>query len=525
MAAAPAPTRWRFSPAALALVTAGIAVAMLPFLNALRDLFMVWNLQPEYSHGILIPLVALFLIWREREWLARTPFQGAWSGMLLVVAGLLFWLIGELSTIMAITQYAFLFVLYGLIASLTGWAVFRRLWMPLLILVFMIPLPAFFSNTLSLKLQLLSSEVGVWLIRLFGISVFVEGNVIDLGAYKLQVAEACNGLRYLFPLMTLAFIVAYFFRAPLWKRVFLFAASIPIAIVMNSLRIGAIGITVEYWGVRMAEGLLHEFEGWAVFMLSTLVLFGVGALLARFGSPRTRLRDSLTFDFGPALKSKDESPRERRLVPQSFIAAAAIASAASISAFTLPTRLAEAAPAHEPLVEFPARVGDWKGRPEHMESIYLDALKLDDYVLANYSDGAGLPVNFYVAWYESQRKGRSVHSPRSCMPGGGWIIRSLEERTLTADGRQVPVNRAVIELGNQRQVVYYWFQQRGRAMTNEYLVKWYIFWDALTRNRTDGALVRLTTPVMPGTNIESAGAQLVKFASAVLPKLGAYVPD
>ncbi len=111
------------------------------------------------------------------------------------------------------------------------------------------------------------------------------------------------------------------------------------------------------------------------------------------------------------------------------------------------------------------------------------------------------------------------------MPGGGWVIRTLDETTIEANGRAVPVNRALIELGDQKQIVYYWFQQRGRAMTNEYLVKWYIFWDALTRNRTDGALVRLVAPVPRNVPVEQIDAQLARFAADAIPRLGEFVPD
>ena len=515
--------RWQFTVPARAFIFAALAIAMLPFLKALLELFDVWNLRPEYSHGMLIPVISLFLLWRQRRQLAATPFQGSWSGLLLVAAGLLFWLIGELSTIESITQYSFLVVLYGLVISLVGWPVFRRLWMPLLLLFFMIPLPAFFGNALSLKLQLLSSQLGVALIRLVGISVFLEGNVIDLGQMKLQVAEACDGLRYLFPLMTLALIVAHFFKAPLWKRFVLFFSSIPIAILMNSIRIGAIGVTVEYWGEQMAEGLLHDFEGWVVFMLSTAALLGVGAVLARLGKSKSSLRDALALHAAPAQTGASELPATRAL-PRSFVAAAVLGASAAIMGFALPDR-SDVHPARSALVEFPTRVDTWQGRQTSMEQIYLDALQLDDYVMADYRRADAPPINFYVAWYDSQRKGRSVHSPRSCMPGGGWEIRSLEQRSLSSAGQPLNVNRAVIELGRNKQIVYYWFQQRGRDITSEYLVKWYIFWDALTRNRTDGALVRLSVPVLPGTDESHADAELVRFASAVVPKLHTYVPD
>ena len=515
------------------MVIAAIVLSILPFINALFQLVNVWNLEPEYSHGMLIPPIAAFLVWQQRDWLSQQSFQGSWGGLVLVAFGLFAWLVGELSTVTAIVQYAFLLVVYGIVLSLTGWKVFRRLWMPLLILVFMIPLPAFFSNSLSLQLQLISSQIGVWVIRLFGISVYLEGNVIDLGAFQLQVAEACNGLRYLFPLMTLAFILAYFFKAPIWKRVLLFGASIPIAILMNSFRIGVIGITVEYWGVKMAEGVLHDFEGWVVFMLSTLVLIGVATVLTRIGKRSASLRESLNFDLGPK-KSADptQPPAAARPVPRSFIVAAALAATASLYAFTMPPRAIENAPDRASLLEFPTRIGDWQGRRQPMERVYLDALQLDDYIIADYRSGSAtnastrsMPVNLYVAFYESQRKGHSVHSPRSCMPGGGWIIRSLEPTSLRAGDTTVTANRAVIELDQQKQIVYYWFQQRGRNLTNEYLVKWYIFWDALTRNRTDGALVRLTTPVLPGMDEAEADARISQFASAALPGLSNYVPN
>jgi len=522
---APSNMRWRFTTPARAFVIAGLGLAMLPFLNALGQLFSIWNLEPEYSHGILIPPIALFLIWQQRDALARTPFHGAWSGLLVLALGLAFWLVGELSTITAIVQYGFLLVLYGLVATLTGWAVFRRLWMPLLILVFMIPLPAFFSNTLSLNLQLLSSAIGVWLIRLFGISVYLEGNVIDLGSYQLQVAEACDGLRYLFPLMTLAFIVAYFFRAPLWKRVVLFVSSMPIAILMNSFRIGAIGVTVEHWGRQMAEGLLHDFEGWVVFMLSTVALLGVAAALTRIGRSRSRLRDALAFQFSATAAASQATPLAARAVSPAFIAAAALVATVSISAMALPSRATETLPARSALTGFPNHVGAWQGRRQPIESIYLDALKLDDYLMSDYRGTSGLPINFYVAYYDSQRKGHSVHSPRSCLPGGGWLIRSFERKSLPLGAALLPANRAVIELGDQKQVVYYWFQQRGRTITNEYLVKWYIFWDALTRNRTDGALVRLSAPIMTGMDESQVDAEIGRFAAAVLPGLKTYIPD
>jgi EpsI family protein len=135
-------------------------------------------------------------------------------------------------------------------------------------------------------------------------------------------------------------------------------------------------------------------------------------------------------------------------------------------------------------------------------------------------------VNLYIAYYRSQRKGQSAHSPRTCIPGGGWEITALEERKIDSarPGDPLTVNRAVIQRGTDKQVVYYWFQQRGRILTNEYLVKFYLFWDALTKNRTDGALVRLTAPVSKGENESDADRLLGDFAKEIRPLLVSYIP-
>ncbi len=485
-------------------------------------MFTIWFSSPEYSHGVLIPLIAAFLVWQRKDRLAACEFSGSWAGVALVVLGGALFLVGHLATVFVLQQYALLLVIYGVILALTGWAVFRQLWVPLLILFFMIPLPRFVLANFSAQMQLISSEIGVWVIRLFGISVYREGNVIDLGAYKLQVAEACDGLRYLFPLMTLGFIMAYFYRAAFWKRLLVFLSSIPITILMNSFRIGVIGVTVEHWGVRMAEGFLHEFQGWVVFMASAALMLAEMAILNRVGG-RVAWRDSFSIDF-PA---PSRAATRARHVPASLIATTLVVAAFASALAFIPER-AEAIPMRPSLAGFPAQLGPWTGREDSLEPVYIRALKMNDYFLADYGRAGAPPVNLYVAWYDSQRAGQSAHSPRSCIPGGGWRIDSLTQAELVdvpgPDG-QLRVNRALVTFGGQQQIVYYWFQQRGRVITNEYLVKWYLFWDALTRNRTDGALVRLTTIVAEGEEVSAADARLSEFAASAVPRLHTYIPE
>jgi exosortase D (VPLPA-CTERM-specific) len=516
---------FRLTPFAWLLLAVALAAAILAVKTGLAQM-LAWLLtRPEYSHGVVIPFIAAFLVWQRRDQIERIPFAGSWAGLAVALCGVALGAIGKLSALFTIENYSVVITLYGLVLALTGWRVFRLLWVPLLILIFMVPLPEFLYQNFSAALQLLSSEIGVWFIRLFGISVYLEGNVIDLGVYQLQVAEACSGLRYLFPLMTIGFLMAYFFKTAWWKRALLFLSSIPITILMNSFRVGTIGVMVEHWGVGMAEGFLHEFQGWVVFMVCGAVMVLEMMLLARIGAGRGPWRELFGLEF-PAPTPKTP-PAVRRPVPASLYASTAVLIVVAAASLALPER-AESIAQRLSFARFPNNLGPWTGRREAMESIYLDELMLDDYYLADFTRGQELPINFYVAWYDSQRAGRSVHSPRGCLPGGGWQIQQFTQRTLPGvySGREVlRVNRALIQLGARQQLVYYWFQQRGRVITNEYAAKWYLFWDALTRNRTDGALVRLVVALPLGRSPAAADQQLTEFAAAAVPTLTSYVPD
>ena len=509
----------------LLLIAAAGVLSLWPFWEGVSRMWDAWLGSPEYSHGLLIPPVAAFLIWQQKDALERIDFSGSWWGAALILAGGGLLVIGQLGTVYTIIQYAYVITLYGLILSLLGWRAFRLIATPMLILLFMIPLPQFVLANLSTKLQLVSSEIGVYFMRLFGISVFLEGNVIDLGGYKLEVAEACSGLRYLFPLMTLGFLMAYFYKGAFWKRIVLFLSSIPITVLMNSVRVGTIGLMVENWGIGMAEGFIHEFQGWMVFMVSTALMVVEMATLNRVG------KESGTWQqvFGVELPARTPTSANQRVrrVPAPFVAAALTLTGFAVIAFVMP-RPTDLIPARSTFSEFPLQIGPWRGKSEPMEAVFSDALHLDDYLMANFQGGSGAVINFYMAYYNSQRKGEAVHSPRSCLPGGGWQMRDFGQREIASvviSGQRLRVNRAVVELGNQRELVYYWFQQRGRVITNEFAVKWYLFWDALTRHRTDGALVRLIISLPPAAAEVDADRRLTDFVTRIAPDLTRYIPD
>jgi exosortase D (VPLPA-CTERM-specific) len=519
------PRYWKMAPLGWLLIAAAFAIVGILFFDSLQTMVNWWNEREEYSHGYLIPIIAAYLVWQRSDQLREIEFNGSWTGVLLSGFALFLYLVGELATVYTIIQYAFVLFVLGLAWATLGTAAFRVIAVPLCLLFFMVPFPNFIYNSLSSKLQLLSSEIGVMVIRAFGIGVFLEGNVIDLGSYKLQVIEACNGLRYLFPLMTLGVIVAYFYHAALWKRVLIFVSTVPITILMNSFRIGVIGVMVEYWGQSMAEGFLHDFEGWAIFMVCFAILFLEMWLLMRLSKDQRPLRE--VFGIDPPIPAVAGVPFHPRPISRPAVAVLVLTMLTLIPGLTLPKRT-EVPPQRESFTELPVQLEQWKGRVSKLETIYLDALKLTDYALVDFTNPGGSQVNFYAAYYESQRKGQSAHSPKSCLPGGGWVMEQFGQRMVegvTVEGVPLVVNRVVIAQGESRQLVYYWFQQRGRLITNEYLVKWYVFWDGLTKNRSDGALVRLVTPLREGEDLDQADALMRDFVGKIAGQLPRFIPD
>lgn len=505
-----------------------IAVGLMVFIYRDGLLLMTkWWEREEYSHGYMIPFVALFLLWQRLNLLPKTTDRGSWLGFALVAIGLFTFLLGELSALYTLIQYGFLLSFTGIALAFFGASSMSLVWAAFAYLIFMIPLPNFLYFNLSSQLQLISSVIGVAVIRLFGISVHLEGNVIDLGAMQLQVAEACSGLRYLFPLMSFGFLIGYLYRGPLWQRIAIFLTTIPITILMNSFRIGVIGVTVDKWGIQMAEGFLHDFEGWIVFMGCVGILFLEIALFQLFSSQRRSPFDLINLDV-PKLSVKlsdfDLSPAKQR----PFIAAFILLLAVTPYFATLSERI-EIAPARERFNKFPLAHNGWIGHESSLEQNIIETLKFSDYMIANYAaDQYAAPVNFYTAWYESQKKGASIHSPRSCIPGGGWRITDLDQHELAdvsrGNGKALRVNRAIIQKGDYTNVVYYWFEGRNRNITNEYMAKWYIFWDSLIRARSDGALMRVVTAVPSGTSIDEADQRLQQFLADFYPLIPTYVP-
>jgi exosortase D (VPLPA-CTERM-specific) len=498
----------------------GFAFAFLACFGGLSDLVVRWHKQEEYSHGYFIPLISLWLLWSRRQALVESRGQPSAWGLLAIAAGGVMLVIGELSAIMILVQLAFLVFLTGLVLCYGGISLMRLALLPIAVLLFCIPLPYFIESQLTWRLQLLSSNLGVLMLRALDYSVYLEGNVIDLGRYRLQVIEACSGLRYLYPLLSVGFLMAYMYPAALRWRALVLLSTVPITVLTNSMRIAIVGVLVERWGTGMAEGFLHYFEGWIIFIACQVVLVGEIMLIERYGLRRS-IFDVQQFPKVKAVPPSAKGTAKRAGLP---VAAVLLMLLVFLAAQTVSGR-EEIKPARTSLRLFPSLVEGWQSTESSLPVEVERYLGLNDYVLADYVGPNAERINFYVAYYASQRKGVSPHSPQVCIPGDGWIISDLSTADFPLqDGTRLAAVRVQIDRAGERALVYYWFDQRGRRISNEFAMKWYLLRDAIMRNRTDGAMVRVVTGVGRNEDIRAADARLQQFVRVAAPQLGTFVP-
>src|SRR6202453_3843672 len=260
-----------------------ILLAVIYYRGAIK-LVYDWYTIPDYSHGFLVPFFALFLLWDKRKALRNTPIQQSWRGIALVVFAIVILILGVYGVDLFTARISFVFLLAGLIWTLFGSRMLRELRFPLLVLILATPFPTILFNQITFPLQLFASRIASDILPMLGVPVLLEGNVIQLPVMKLEVAEACSGIRSLMSLFTLAVFYGYFLERSTPRRWILALAAIPIAVTANVFRIVGTGLCVQYWDPDKALGFFHEFSGWVMFVISLGCLYLVHRLM-QFISP------------------------------------------------------------------------------------------------------------------------------------------------------------------------------------------------------------------------------------------------
>jgi len=246
------------------------------FQGILVELVKNWANDENYSNGFLIVPIAVYFAWeRRRRFIAAKQKPSIWGAVVFIPAIVA----AVLNMHIFVSRMALWFCLIGILLFLFGWARLKVFAFPVLFLLLMIPIPVVVLNPLIFPLQLLASRFGAWTLSVCQIPVLREGNVIQLANTSLEVAEACSGIRSLISLLTLAILYGYFVESRIWVRIVLALASIPVAIAANAFRVAGTGIAAHFVGPEAAEGFLHTFSGWLVFIMAFLMLFVLHRLL------------------------------------------------------------------------------------------------------------------------------------------------------------------------------------------------------------------------------------------------------
>jgi exosortase len=244
-----------------------IALLILAYFPILKPLVAQWADDPDVGHGFLVPLVAGYIAWQRREELQALEWKPAWWGLLVLAWGMAQSYIGSLGAELFLQRTSLLITLVGILLVLGGAKVTKALAFPLLLLPFMIPIPAVIYNRITFPLQLFASSVAESVLNLLDIPVIRDGNVLTLASQQLSVAEACSGIRSLLSLSFLALVYAYFFDRKVWMRWALFIGVVPIAILANAGRVAITGILADF-NPDLAHGFFHSLEGWIIFLIA-----------------------------------------------------------------------------------------------------------------------------------------------------------------------------------------------------------------------------------------------------------------
>ncbi len=430
-----------------------------------------WSRDPRYSHGPLVPVFSLYLLWVRRGLRPERAGSG-WIGLIpLAVAGVLRFL-GAYAYVSWLEAMAFLVAVAGLVMLWGGWTTLRWAWPALAFLVFMVPLPYRVETALGSPLQRLATEASAYALQVFGLPAFGSGNTILLGDFRIGVVDACNGLGMSFTFLALSVAVAIMVPRPPMDRMLLIAMAIPIALVLNVARIVATGLLHEFVGPRVADAVYHDLAGWIMLLIGLAILFIECRLLAHLLIP---IEDE---GADPADRGREPPARPRSAAPQGegsraipVLAGTALIVGSAIVASPWTGRWSDPGErrlAVERLGQIPMMIGDWVGRPERIDSREIRAAELDGSVKRHYANPrTGQTITLVVV---CGRPGPvSLHNPNDCYPGAGFDMAQEEPETLAMaidrPGERAEFARADFErwaaVPSERLRVYWSWKAKG----------------------------------------------------------------
>jgi exosortase D (VPLPA-CTERM-specific) len=481
--------------------------------SVISKLIHRWNSGDDSYCFLIIPLF-LYLCWEKRHRFRFAEFSWSIWGIIPTTLAILLMILGERGSAETLIYIGIWGCLVGIAVSLYG-ARIRHLAFPLLILFFIVTLPPFLNRLLTFKLKMVAGMLSADMLRMVGVTVVQEGNILDLGIGQLEVADACSGLRYFMPMILMGLLIGYFFTKGLWRKVLLLVLVVPLAILINAVRVFAAGMFTVAGHPELAQNLFHDFSGWLAFMLASLVLTAIAYLLMKTGpSPIV----SEMQDAGAQPEGLQRPAILFLTICILLLAGGMIISHTSTTAHMPPRRN---------FIDFPLRIGAWEGTRMYLSDDILGALWADDYIYATYRSAASSDtISILIPFYAYQGTRHTSHAPQSCLLGGGWtLLSSADVEVEVVSNKHIPVRVMTLTKEDQHLLSSYFFLQRGRVITSPWMNKFYLLRDSLIRNRTDGALVRVELHMAGSQYLKKAQEELTAFIVRLWQILPDYVPE
>jgi exosortase len=263
-------------------------ILIILFLPILPSLYHDWTEYNNNSHGILVPFISMYIIWKKRHALDMGEALTSYIGLIILVASLLVYLIGYSGRIDVLPRAAFVTAINGLVLYNYGRKVYAKLVFPLLFLYFMIPVPVSIEAIVSFRLQLWVTQISSTILSLFSIAVLREGNLLHFANCSLEVAEACSGIRSLTAYIMLGCLFGYMIRGSFFRRSIMVLVAVPLAIFVNITRVVGTGILANYYGSTVARGFLHEFSGIFVFLVGFILFYLIYQIVEEKSNPSSQ---------------------------------------------------------------------------------------------------------------------------------------------------------------------------------------------------------------------------------------------
>ena len=468
----------------ISLLVLAFAFLYLPVFRAFVE---TWWSRDDYSHGFLIPLISLYLVWYRREKLRYIQLQPALTaGVLVMITAAAMFLLGDAGGVITLQQLSLVVMIAGLTLCFWGVECLKAVGFPLAYLLFMIPIADEVINPLHWTFQLVTAKMGVSILHLLGFTALLEGQYIFLPAITLEVAKACSGISYLISIIAIGIPLAYVTQRTVWRRLALVVSAVVIGVIANWMRVAMIGVWA-YYGGAVLHGPFHLFQALFVAQIGFVALFVGAWLLSRTASPQPHLNSPGVHLGSPNIPLEERGPRDQYGPSEwSWIVAFGI-----LLGFAANLTVMERGPVplRTGFSVFPLSIGSWRGHVADLDNAVFRVQGADHELLRTYRSPSGDEIELYVAYFESQSHSKELVSYKTARLHKNAAVLEIPL------GRENIARVNQIRLGEKRgeSRALFWYDLNGRIVADRYQAKLLTTMDALLHRRTNGAFVLISS--------------------------------